>query len=916
MAIQGESEKASSAYVRVCGLVAAAAALHWAIEPISGARIPFLFFIPALLIAASWLGRGPALLVVLAGAINGVLLIRHAAPLTDSNGADFFVLFAYVALGVPLAIYGSRLRLVSLRAMETEQRLSLVQRDAGIGLFELDYAAGTALVSPSLCRLLEQEVVVGPISIERWLAMLPQDHVQDSNISLQQRVRDGDLNYEREHRLNMPDGKKRWLLSRIRLEVGADGKLATAYGATMDITPRKELDLALRESQAQLKRRVEELDCLHQCSMRLLKTTELADQLAVILDSVLEFHNADKGLLTLRNPADGVVTVAAHRGFSRAGVEMLAAISSRSESTKEALANHERILNEDVETNTRFQEYRELARLEGFRSAHTTSLVSSSGGALGMLTVCFAEPRKVTEREALLADICAQKATVFIERANARENAARIDQRFRVALESSAVPFIILLPIRDSAGEIVDFRYDYANPKAAEFLRHPLKKLLGARVSEVVLGAWDRPGLLDRYTGILESGRADEFELPCHRDGIEDWRLVVASPLEQSLAVWFADITDRKHHAQSLEEADRRKDEFLATLAHELRNPLAPIRHATVISRSEKASPEQKRWSHEVIDRQVQHMSLMLDDLLDVSRITRGALQLRKSQIELASVISAGVEIARPLIEARQHSLTFDPLAESLMILADPLRLTQVMGNLLTNAAKYTPNGGHIHISAGGDAGEAWISVADNGEGLSADVLQDIFRMFAQVKATEDRAGGGLGIGLALARGLVSLHGGMIEVHSDGLGKGSRFIVRLPRGDIENTQPKDLAPNAVSGSARQVLVADDNKDAAEALAELLRLDGHHVVLAFDGEAAVAEFQRSAPEVALIDIGMPKLSGLQVARQIRQLTKHPVKLIAISGWGQESDKRRNCEAGFDHHITKPIDINMLRHLLAA
>lgn len=915
MATQGESRKTIDAYARACVLAAAAALLHWAIEPLSGARIPFLFFIPALLIAASWLGRGPALLVVLAGAGNGILLIHHAAVAADSGLNDFFVLLAYAALGIPLAIYGSRLRLISLRAMETEQRLSLVQRDAGIGLFELDYAAGTALVSPSLCRLLEQEVVVGPIPIERWLAMLPQDHVQDSNISLQQRVRDGDLNYEREHRLNMPDGKKRWLLSRIRLEVGADGKLATAYGATMDITPRKELDLALRESQAQLKRRVEELDCLHQCSMRLLNTTELSDQLAVILDSVLEFHNADKGLLTLRNPVDGVVTVAAHRGISRAGVEMLAAISSRSETTKQALANHERILNEDVETNPRFQEYREFAQLEGFRASHTTPLVSSSGAALGMLSVCFEEPRKATERETRLADISAQKATVFIERANARENAVRVDQRFRVALDSSAVPFDILLPVRDGVGQIIDFRFDYVNPEGAKFLRRPAEQLLGRPLSEVFPRVWESPGLLDHHRAVIESGEAREFELQASRDGADLWLNVVASPLQDGIAIWFSDITERKQHAQALEEADRRKDEFLATLAHELRNPLAPIRHATVISRSEKASPEQKRWSHEVIERQVQHMSLMLDDLLDVSRITRGALQLRKSQIELASVISAGVEIARPLIEARQHSLTFDPLPESLLVLADPLRLTQVMGNLLTNAAKYTPNGGHIHIGAGGDAVEAWISVTDNGEGLSKDVLKDIFRMFAQVKASEDRAGGGLGIGLALARGLVSLHGGMIEVHSDGLGKGSRFTVRLPRGDVENAQPKSVAPVTASGSTRRVLVADDNRDAAEALAELLRLDGHHVVLAFDGEAALVEFQRCAPEVALIDIGMPKLSGVQVARRIRQLTKHPVKLIAISGWGNESDKRRNCDAGFDYHITKPIDINTLRNLLA-
>jgi signal transduction histidine kinase len=382
--------------------------------------------------------------------------------------------------------------------------------------------------------------------------------------------------------------------------------------------------------------------------------------------------------------------------------------------------------------------------------------------------------------------------------------------------------------------------------------------------------------------------------------------------------VWsIRDVTARRQAETALRDADRRKDEFIATLAHELRNPLAPIRQAALISKAPAASEAQKRWSHDVIDRQVQYMSLLLDDLLDISRVTRGTLVLRIQPTELAAVVDVAIETARPIIDARRHVLALDLPHEPLQFGADPLRLAQILSNLLTNAAKYTNPEGQIRLGARCEGGHLVIRVADSGLGISAENLPRIFRMFSQVHPTMDRSQGGLGIGLALAKGLVELHGGTIEAASAGLGHGSEFTVRLPV--TSNPCSPELncaaAPGPTRVTRRRVLVADDNRDSAETLAMLLRVDGHEVVIAHDGSAALAAFASFAPDVVLLDIGMPGSNGYEVAQQIRhnQPDAH-IKLIAITGWGQQSDKERAFAAGFDHHLTKPVDTRQLSELL--
>ncbi len=411
---------------------------------------------------------------------------------------------------------------------------------------------------------------------------------------------------------------------------------------------------------------------------------------------------------------------------------------------------------------------------------------------------------------------------------------------------------------------------------------------------------------------LLRALQRAESELAATRAALER----KSQELAHVLAVQ-KEIESELHQQRDWRDADRRKDEFLATLAHELRNPLAPIRQAALISKAPGATDAQKRWSHDVIDRQVQHMSLLLDDLLDISRVTRGTLALRMQSTDLSTVIEAAVETARPTIDSKRHILTVDMPPEPIRFVADPLRVSQVLSNLLTNAAKYTDPEGQIHVTARCESDQVVIRVKDSGIGISATALPRVFNMFSQVHSTTDRSEGGLGIGLALAQGLIELHGGTIEAHSAGLGCGSEFTVRLPRRAASELPAGLLEPGTLSPGVvcRRILIADDNRDSAETLAALLRMDGHEVTSVHDGPVALSVFGEMKPDVVLLDIGMPGLTGYEVARRMRQTPMGAsVRLIAITGWGQDVDKERAQAAGFDLHLTKPVDPHRLAELL--
>ncbi|MCE3272863.1 MAG: response regulator [Ramlibacter sp.] len=377
------------------------------------------------------------------------------------------------------------------------------------------------------------------------------------------------------------------------------------------------------------------------------------------------------------------------------------------------------------------------------------------------------------------------------------------------------------------------------------------------------------------------------------------------------------DVTEQHRAREALRLADRQKDEFLATLAHELRNPLAPIRSATHLLRAPAASADMRSRATEILARQVDHMARLLDDLMDISRITQQRLVLKRVRLSVAAAVESALEAARPLIDAKRHTLHTHIADPEACLDADPLRLTQVLANLLNNASKYTDPGGRIALDVRQDGGSIVFTVTDNGIGLSESAIRNMFTMFAQEQTALERSEGGLGIGLALAKGLVELHGGRITASSDGPGRGSRFMVELPAVDAQ-VAAQDASPAAAAGTARPrtVLLADDNSDAADALAELLRLEGHEVHTATHGLQAAEMAIALRPDVVVLDIGMPGLNGYEVAQRIRaQPWGAEPLLVAATGWGQEGDRQRATTAGFDRHLTKPFDPQQLLDLVA-
>lgn len=379
-----------------------------------------------------------------------------------------------------------------------------------------------------------------------------------------------------------------------------------------------------------------------------------------------------------------------------------------------------------------------------------------------------------------------------------------------------------------------------------------------------------------------------------------------------------ADEAELRQRIEALREADHRKDEFLAMLAHELRNPLAPIRNALQLVRVISPSPGREvEKAHDIIERQVENLVRLVDDLLDVSRITTGKIKLQKEVVDLAGIVSRAIEGARPLIDGRRHSLEVAMSDDMPSVEGDSLRLAQVLWNLLNNAAKYTPEGGRIRLTVAREQDQVVVRVADTGMGIPAEMLPKVFNLFTQMERTLARSEGGLGIGLTLVRRLTEMHDGTVEAFSGGLGQGSEFVVRLPVATgSPRTSPFGPNQRLVPPSGLRILVVDDNRDSAESLAMLLRLLGNDVRSVYDGRLAVEVAAACRPDVVLLDIGLPGLDGLQVCSILRKQagTKQPL-IVAMTGYGQEDDQRRSLEAGFDAHMVKPVDLETLQELLS-
>lgn len=469
-----------------------------------------------------------------------------------------------------------------------------------------------------------------------------------------------------------------------------------------------------------------------------------------------------------------------------------------------------------------------------------------------------------------------------------------------------------------------DLKFRWVSKPYSDRLGLKPSDIVGRSIQDVAgLPAFERiRGHIDRVLTGHEVRFEEEIEMP---GAGPRWISAVYTPTYDGGTEpdgWIGvvmDIDQRKRAEAALLLADRRKDEFLATLAHELRNPLAPIRNSLRILRLKGPAEPTIEAARDMIDRNVQQMVRLIDDLLDLSRITGGTLHLRKERVELSAALRLAVEMSSPLIQASGHRLIVNLPDQPIHLWADLTRLAQIFGNLLNNAAKYTDDGGTIRLSARRDGREVAVTVADNGTGIAPEHLPHLFEKFARKSALTERSRDGLGIGLSLVRGLVALHGGTVVAHSEGEERGSSFVVRLPTAVVPDGEPVSADPvrsaNGASSSHR-ILVVDDNRDSVVSLAQMLELMGHRVHTAEDGITAVETAALVLPDVVLLDIGMPKMNGHEAARRIR---KGPggedVTLVALTGWGQKEDKRLAAEAGFDHHLTKPVDPDVLNALLA-
>jgi PAS domain S-box-containing protein len=462
----------------------------------------------------------------------------------------------------------------------------------------------------------------------------------------------------------------------------------------------------------------------------------------------------------------------------------------------------------------------------------------------------------------------------------------------------------------------------YCNAGFAEMVGRPPEKIIGASITSVFSFA-DHETLAQH---LAEGRHAKQVELTLRADDGSRIPVLVSFnllPLEGVLAVCLliTDLTEHKRNKQ-LQDTDRRKNEFLAMLAHELRNPLAPITNAAqMLDLWNKGDNKDAQLACEVIGRQVRQMTRIVDDLLDMSRIAQGKIKLRTAVIDVSSIVSAAVETSRPLIEGRKHKLNITLASEALKVEADLTRMAQVVTNLLNNAAKYTEEGGQIWLSVRREGNDATISVRDNGIGMRAEMLATVFDLFTQADRAIDRSQGGLGIGLTLVRTLVELHRGSVSASSDGVGRGSEFVIRMPLAGTARMKDVESHGSESNGHcaafSQRILVVDDNVDSAKTLAMMLKVMGHEARVSHDGAAAIEIAQEFLPTLILLDIGLPRMNGYLVAERLRLIPSlRGVILAALTGYGEDQDRHRSREAGFDRHFVKPLDFLALQELVGS
>jgi signal transduction histidine kinase len=535
----------------------------------------------------------------------------------------------------------------------------------------------------------------------------------------------------------------------------------------------------------------------------------------------------------------------------------------------------------------------------------------------------------------LRAEVLKAKVAVFVElyrskeelrlreRRDFEQRLEAKEERYRALFESIDEGFCVVKLLRDRDGEVRDFRYEEANEA---FTMHTgLRDPVGRTMRDLLPNYEGRRFRI--YDRVARTGEATRFVQ--EEKAMNRWFDIYASRLggegSDLVAVLFSDITQRllaeqdmRRLNEELAQANRRKTEFLATLAHELRNPLAPLSNGLHLMRMASTKPDLLDKTRQMMERQIQHMVHLVDDLLDVARISTGKVELRRQKMDLKDVVATAVETSASLIDSASHKLTVEVPSRPLPMDADPTRIAQVVSNLLNNAAKYTPQGGRIALKVRVEHGQAVLSVSDTGVGIAADALDKVFEMFAQIPSA-GKPQGGLGIGLSLVQSLVALHGGRVSATSPGPGQGSTFTVRLPLLSTETEVPSRMTQSASSSAADQlqVLIVDDNTDAAESLGVLLDIEGHAAHIAHTGAEALQVAPAQPLDVVFLDIGLPDMTGYDVAKRLRLLPNlEKTLLVALTGWGTQDDRQRTREAGFDRHLTKPAELPAVEELLRA
>ena len=870
------------AIVRYGGALAAlasATALRYLLDPLLQSYAPFLIYLIAVIVTARYAGTGPALVVLLAGTVLANLLFsspRGSLHLLDPR--------AEVALGLELVaglliVHVTRqLRLSRARARASEERLQLATEAGAIGTFDIDCANGTESWSPQALAIFG----LGPDAAIEPGTKLPETvHAADyERLHLAAQAWQDPLGlgqHDEEHRIVWPDGSEHWVRVRGKTFFSGEGgarRPVRCTGALHDITERKHAEAKLEQRTHALQERVKELECLYSVA-HLTQQPELsADALTQILQSLKAAYQYPE-ITCARITLQGAVH--ATGGFDQV--------------------------------------------VDAQRSP-----IELDGQAVGWVEVGYLEPRSQAHQgpflreERNLIDAIARLLADNLLRRRDRAALAESETRFRGLVE--AMPEILY------SGVLPHYEVTFISP--------PIERLLGFTPAEwtQVPDRWHRQLHDEDRERVLKEaavvrGRPDlefstmEYRL-WHKDGrsfrwFRDSMRLHRDPVGRVVAFVgvLSDITEFKRLQHELQAVDQRKDRFLATLAHELRNPLAPIRNALAIIRQSAGRPDVVGKALDMGERQMGQLVRLVDELLDIARISSGKIALHPQQVSLKAIVERAVESSRPQIDAGRHELVVELPAASVQVQADPVRLAQALSNLLNNAAKYTDSGGRIRLAAWPEGGELVIEIQDNGMGIAPELLPHLFELFTQAGQSRHQIWQGLGVGLSLAKSLVELHGGQLTGASPGPGQGSTFTIRLPlhKSAEDSASPQEDQASDEAVKPLRILVVDDNQDVAVSTAMLLRQDGHEVRVVYDGAQAIQVACEQPPAVVLLDIGMPGLNGYEVAHRMRSCPAlADTWLVALTGWGLEQDRRRSDAAGFDHHLVKPVAAPALKQLL--